>query len=111
MKKLLLSSLLLLHLVSFCQTEDSTINAARKRQIEDSLTALLNNIGDDKEQAATITDKDKTIGESENPGLDYFVRMAEREKAEQKKTAVFRIILGVLLLGILVIGLTRKVKK
>ena len=108
MRKIFLSSLLLISMVAFCQTGDSTIDAARKNQIDDSITAVLNSISNSKDYTSSSPDN---VQENANPGLDYFVRMQEREKAEKKKTAVLRIILGVLLLGILIIGLTRKVKK
>ncbi len=110
MRKIFLSSLLLINMMAFCQTADSTIDAARKKQIDDSITAVLNSISNSKDYTSSSSDPNN-VQESVNPGLDYFVRMQEREKAEKKKTAVFRIILGVLLLGILIIGLTRKVKK
>ena len=110
MRKIFLSSLLLVNMMAFCQTADSTIDAAKKRQIDDSITAVLNSISNSKDYTSSSPDPDKVQGNA-NPGLDYFVRMQEREKAERKKTAVLRIILGVLLLGVLIIGLTRKVKK
>lgn len=108
MRKIFLFSLLLINMVAFCQTEESTIDAAKKKQIDDSITAVLNSISNSKDYTSSSPDN---VQENANPGLDYFVRMQEREKAEKKKTAVIRIILGVLLLGILIIGLTRKVKK
>jgi hypothetical protein len=110
MRKIFLSSLLLINMAAFCQTEDSTIDVARKKQIDDSITAVLNSISNGKDYTSLSQDPDN-VQEGVNPGLDYFVRMQEREKAEKKKTAVLRIVLGVLLLGILIIGLTRKVKK
>ena len=110
MRKIILPYLLLINIVSFCQPEDSTMTAARKRQIEDSLTAVLKDMGDKGTYIQPVPGAD-SVQQNVNPGLDYFIRMQEREKAEQKKTAALRIILGVLLLGILIIGLTRKVKK
>ena len=95
---------------AFCQTQESTIDAARKKQIDDSITAVLNSISNSSDYTSPISDP-SNLQENINPGLDYFVRMQEREKAEKKKTAVIRIVLGVLLLFILIIGLTRKVKK
>ncbi len=108
MRKIFLFSLLLINMVAFCQTKESTIDAAKKKQIDDSITAVLNSISNSKDYTSSSPDN---VQENANPGLDYFVRMQEREKAEKKKTAVIRTILGVLLLGILIIGLTRKVKK
>ena len=108
MRKVFLSSLLLVNMMAFCQSEESTIDAARKKQIEDSITAVLNSISNSNDYTSSFPDN---VQDSVNPGLDYFIRMQEREKAEKKKTAVLRIILGVLLPGILLIGLTRKVKK
>jgi hypothetical protein len=110
MRKIFLSSLLLINLVAFCQTENSTIDAARKKEIDDSITAVLNNIGNSRDYTSSYSDS-ANIQESVNPGFDYFVRMQQKENAEKKKTAVLRIISGVLLLGILIIGITRKVKK
>jgi hypothetical protein len=110
MRKIFLSFLLLINMAAFCQTADSIIDAAKKKQIDDSITAVLNNISNSNDYTSSSPDPDN-VQENINPGLDYFVRMQEREKAERKKTAVLRIVLGVLLLGILIIGLTRKVKK
>jgi hypothetical protein len=108
MRKIFFSSLLLINMMAFCQTADSTIDTAKKKQIDDSITAVLNSISNSNDYTSSSPEN---IQENINPGLDYFVRMQEREKAERKKTAVLRIILGVLLLGILIIGLTRKGKK
>jgi hypothetical protein len=78
--------------------------------MEDSLTALIKSMGDSIGNAPADFNTN-TGDENINPGLDYFVRMEERRKAEEKKTASLKIILGVLLLGIVIIGLTVKVKK
>ena len=107
--RIILISLLLLIANNIFSQSDTTISAARKKEIDDSITKVLQKISDSMGAPAPVYETVDTA--STNAGLDYFARMEERRTKDQKKSAVLYLILGVLLLGILIIGLMRKPKK
>jgi len=109
MRIVLVSFLILISANIFAQN-DSTITAARKKEIADSITKVLQKVSDSIGAPMPVYESVDTA-KSVNPGLDYFVQMEERQRKDKKKSAVLYIILGILLLGILIIGLMRKPKK
>ena len=110
MRTVLVSFLLLISASIFAQG-DTTITAARKKEIDDSITKVLQKVSDSIGASTTPVYETVDTAKSTNSGLDYFVRMEERQRKDEKKSAVLYIILGILLLGILIIGLMRKPKK
>ena len=110
MRIVLVSFLLLISASIFAQG-DTTITAARKKEIDDSITKVLKKVSDSIGAPVTPVYETVDTAKSTNPGLDYFVRMEERRTKDEKKSAILKIVLGVLLLAILIFGLMRKPKK
>ena len=78
-------------------TADSVAAEIRRRQ--DSLNEAYQ-----KEEAARFV-------ENNSKNLDYFVRLQKEQQAKQKRNAIVRISIGVVLLIVLFIGLRRRSKK
>lgn len=111
MRKIFLSFFLLINIVVFCQPGDTTISAARKKEIDDSLNMILSKISDSVGTPLPIYDDTATVKREVNAGLDYFVRMQEERRKDEKKSAMLKIALGILLLAVLIFGLMRKPSK
>ena len=107
MRLFLVSFFLFISSTLFSQT-DSIIDAARKKEIKDSITKVLKKMSD---SVGTPIPVYEPVDTGANPGLDYFVRLEERQKKDDKKSEPLKIILAILLLGILIFGLMRKPKK
>ena len=97
-------------MMSFCQT-DTVMSKERIKQIEDSITAELNNIANKVGTDSTIPGTGNYYEERDNNVLEYLVRTQEKERVEKKKRATLEIIVGLLLLVVFIIGMTRKKKK
>ena len=110
MLKIFLLSFMLLSNAAIGQTEGSILINERKKEIEDSLTAVIKSMVDSTGNSSENFNSNIN-SENSNPGLDYFEEWEAKKKAEEKKVAPLKIIVGVLLLGFFSIALTVKVKK
>lgn len=106
MRKFLFPVFIFVSLLSVAQTD--TI-AKDQVQVADSILSRKQQISDSILHARALEEKER-MDASNKRNMDYILHLQKEQKAKQKKAAIIRLVIGILLLALLIIGLRRRRK-